>query len=835
MIELRYDGSICLSTGRSRKETHWKNRETTWAQFVNRVSETHRTAETLSEYMSSKKMRQDEIKDIGGYVGGYTSQGKRRNGSILNRQLVTLDLDHLTAEDDPWGAFTMLFDCAACMYTTHKHSALMPRIRMVLPLNREVTTDEYVAIARYVAGALNVNLFDDTTFEPARLMYWPSSSKDAEFLFNYQDGEWLDADEVLGHYRNWHDASEWPVSDRIEVSMHREMKKQEDPLEKRGVVGAFCRAYSIPEAIATFLSEEYEECDIDNRYTYLKGSTSAGLVVYDDKFAYSHHGTDPTSGQLCNAFDLVRVHKFALRDEDAKEGLPTNRLPSYLAMTDFASKDGTVRKQLAQERISEIHADFDYLLGDEEGLDDSKEQEPEDLSWTEKLDADRKGDFKPTIDNIKLILTYDQGLKDKFGYDDFERREVLLASLPWRKYTKQSKYIVDSDEMHLYHYIESRYGIYSQQKTQCAWDISIKAHRFNPLVDFLKSLTWDGEERLETLLINYLGCEDSAYVRAVTRKTLTAAVTRAFHPGVKFDYTLVLVGEQGLMKSTLVRKLGMDWYSDSFSTVLGKEAFEQIQGVWIMELGELAGLKKAEVNAIKHFMSKQDDRYRVAYGKRVECFPRQCIFVGTTNDYDFLQDPTGNRRFWPVDIGAAEDRDNWLDVFNDLTDYEISQIWAEAVSLYNAGEPLYLTRESEKLAREQQLSHTEEDERKGAIERFLNIPITSDWKEKDIYERRNYYAMAEEIADKGETERTRISVIEIWCECFGGRVEELQKWKAKEIKNLLSAIPNWKASKAPVKIANYGTQRVFYKTVPKGLEKHSSTTSEMALEFNEII
>src|SRR5204862_3790969 len=142
----------------------------------------------------------------------------------------------------------------------------------------------------------------------------------------------------------------WPVSQRHSEIIQRAAKKQGDPLEKPGVIGAWCRTYSIAEVIELYLSDVYEECAVPGRYTYKHGSTAAGLVLYDEKFAYSHHGTDPVSGKLCNAFDLVRVHKFGLKDEDARDGTPANRMPSYQEMLDFASKDRTVRRILVDEK-----------------------------------------------------------------------------------------------------------------------------------------------------------------------------------------------------------------------------------------------------------------------------------------------------------------------------------------------------------------------------------------------------------------------------------------------------------------------------------------------------
>jgi len=796
MKELKYNGSFDIATGRSRKETHWRNKEITWSAFLERVSVTHYTAETLPQYLSEKRGRQDEIKDVGGFVGGYVNNGRRKSENITHRQLITLDIDFAKVLAELWEDFLMLYNNAAAIYTTHKHSAESPRLRLILPLDRPVTTDEYIAIARRVAGDLGINYFDDTTYEPSRLMYWPSTSKDAEYVFLYQDGPWLSADSVLSGYKNWQDASEWPVSDRQGEVIQREIKKQGDPLEKGGVVGAFCREFSIHETIETFLHETYAPCDVEDRYTYVAGSTGAGLVVYDDKYTFSHHGTDPTSGKLCNAFDLVRLHMFGLQDEDAKENTASNRLPSFTAMVDFASKNGKVRKRLGVERMQELKDDFaeGYELEADENLD-----------WLEQMDTDKKGNYRNTIDNMLLVLENDSNLKDKMALNKFENREIFLSSPPWRSITSQTKYLTDTDDSSIRHYLEKYYNLTGNAKIWDAVKMVIEKKAFHPVKDYLKNLTWDEEKRIDTLLIDYMGAEDSDYTRAVIRKTLVAAVARVFNPGCKFDYVLVLIGKQGIGKSTLIKKLGMDWFSDSFSGVQGKEAFEQLQGVWMLEIAELAGIKKAELEAIKHFISKSSDSYRVAYGKRTENFPRQCVFIGTTNTKDFLSDHTGNRRFWPVDTYQNTPA---KDVFS-LDAYEIGQLWAEAVKLYKAGEKLYLSKEIEEQANAKQAEHRELDDRTGIIQKYLDTLLPADWSYMD-YQQRRSFLQGDELQSPGTVQRERVCIAEIWCELFGKLQSDMSRYNTRDLHNILRSLPDWEEPKKGThRFKNYGTQKYY--------------------------
>lgn len=815
MPEIIYDGEFDIAIGRSRKETNWKNKTWAWSTLVEKLKKTHYTAETHTEYMQAKKTRQDEIKDIGGFVGGYLQGGRRKSSNVLHRQLITLDIDF--SKDDFWFEVGCVYSNAAVMYSTHKHAADTPRLRLLMPLDRPVRPDEYEAIARRVAGNLDIEVFDPTTFQPERLMYWPSTSKDGTYLYEVQDGPFLCADDILASYHDWQDSSAWPVSERVDKVLRRDMVKQGDPLDKGGVIGAYCRTHTIHEVVEKHLADVYEACDVEDRYTYLQGSTAAGLITYDDKFAYSHHGSDPISGKLCNAFDLVRIHKFGLRDEDAREGTPSNKLPSYLAMVDYAVKDEDVRLLLTNERINEARGDFAEFLTtnedpakdplkveqDEDAADAADEEPVED--WKKKLEYDRLGNMYPTINNIVLILENDVAFKDNLAYDDFEKREIARRSLPWRKITYGKRFLTDSDDDNIEHYLESVYKI-AGTKLSKALSVIRERTKFHPICDYLDKLTWDGVHRVDTLFVDYMGAEDSDYTRAVTRKTLCAAVARVFNPGCKFDYMLTFVGPQGLGKSSLIGKLGKYWYSDSFTTVQGKEAFEQVQGVWILEIAELSALRNADVESIKHFISKREDRYRVAYGKRVENFPRQFVPFGSTNKLDFLKDKTGNRRFWPVKTGTPN-----KDVHTDLTAEEVNQIWAEAYELFMVGETLFLSKELETAAKLVQENHAEADERVGLIVQYLDTPLPLNWARMSIYDKRSFLA-GDDFDYEGEMlRRDRVCAAEVYCEVLGGLQKDMSSHNTRFIHDILRAVPGWIEYETRTVFKGYGNQKGYYR------------------------
>ena len=800
IIKIKHDGSITLAMGKSKKEIYWKNKNMLYSALVEKLSTTTRTPETYAEFKKMPKGERDRIKDVGGFVGGSLKNGRRKAENVANRTLLTLDLDYVNG--DIWSSIELLYDFACIMYSTHTHAPDNQRLRLVIPLSRPVLPDEYQAIARMVADDLGIDQFDDTTYEPSRLMYWPSTSSDGEYVFKVQDEPWLNPDDVLAKYTfGWQDVSYWPESSRARAKITSAIKKQEDPLEKKGVIGAFCRTYTISEAIAEFLSDVYIPGADDTRYTYAEGSTTGGVVVYEDKFTYSHHGTDPTSGILCNAFDLVRIHKFGHLDDEAKEDTPANRLPSFTRMSEFASSDGKVMQTLGKERMEKAQEDFDTVLPDEEISTD----------WLKELTYTEQGKLRSTISNFLLIIENEPLLKGKIAYNKFSNRAVVLGKLPWRSEENKSDWN-DTDDSGLREFIEKYYGISSTAKCADALALSFEKHSFHPVKDYLNNLLWDGVERIDKLFIDYLGAEDNSYVRTVTRKVIVAAVARVFVPGIKFDNMPVLSGTQGLGKSTIIKKLGREWYSDSLTTVSGKEAYEQLQGVWLLEMGEMMATKKADIEATKHFLSKTEDIYRVAYGRRTSRFPRQCVFIGTTNDREFLRDKTGNRRFWPIDVGVIPHNKS---VFKDLTEYEINQIWAEAVELFKGGEPLYLNKEEEKEAEKQQDSHSEESAKAGLIQEYLDRPITDNWYNLGIAEKRNYIHGGD-FGDmpEGTIRRDKTCVMEIWCELFNGDPKQLSPMLSREINDILKSLDGWIRCDNPLSFGKvYGKQRAYSRKI----------------------
>ena len=340
---------FAIACARSRKAKTWKNKKTTWPGLCERLKKTERTAETSEEYWAMGKDDRDAAKDKGGFVGGYLKGGRRRVADVEYRSLITHDVD--TPGPDFHDRFLREFRHAAVLYTTHSHMPDRPRYRVVIALEKDISPERYPAVSRYLAAEFGIDQYDPVSFVTNQLMHWPSTSKDGEYICDVIDGPFLDADAFLAEHPGWEDYSKLPMSVREQKLKSPAGKSQEDPLKKEGIVGAFCRTYSIRDVMEKFLSNVYAPCDVDDRYDYIPGEGSSGVVVYNNTFAYSHHATDPAGGKLSNAFDLVRWHRFG--DGDAKE--------SFIKMCAFAENDDRVKETLEKERLAEAQKDFERI------------------------------------------------------------------------------------------------------------------------------------------------------------------------------------------------------------------------------------------------------------------------------------------------------------------------------------------------------------------------------------------------------------------------------------------------------------------------------------------
>jgi putative DNA primase/helicase len=783
---LTFNKQINIATANTREAAKWANKTITIEDFVVKLATTVRTHETIDEYMAMPKSEQDAIKDVGGFVAGTLKGGRRDKESVANRSAMTLDADF--ADKHFLEAVSReLGDYNYSIYSTHKHSESRPRYRLVVVTDRPMLADEYQASMRKLAAMIGIDCFDDTTYDVNRLMYWPSSSSDAPFYFKHNDKDFISVDALLGSYgSDWRDASLWPVSSRESRDLTKRLKKLGDPREKKNLVGAVCRVYDIHRAIKEELSDVYRR-EKNDRYTFLEGSSTNGLVVYDDVHAYSNHDTDPAGKQTCNAFDLIRIHKFGHLDDDAKFGTPVSKLPSYSAMREWATESKEIRGELVALKINDddVTDDFDEIETDE--------AQPVEQNWQASLQIAENGTIKPTFLNATIILKNDEKINAIPMFNKFSNRvEIGRSGKLW-------------DAPHSYKvrkHIGRKYDVdFPESKIEQAIEDRAQDNAFHPVQEYLESIEWDGKPRLSGLFIDYFKCDDNAYTREAAKCCLVAAVNRVFEPGFKFDSVPVIGGAQGIGKSTFIETLARrEWYGE-LTSFDPKIAVEETQGRLIVEINEMGATNRHDLEIQKAFISSRSTTVRLAYARHPAEYHRQFILMGTTNQTEYLKDSTGNRRWWPIEskLPYGESID-----FGKL-ESEVDQIWAEAYMLYMIeDETTLLSKEAQEISNTAQEEKRESDTWQGVIEAWLEKPAKSGRYEGDSdYD--NLDANGDEIRD-------RVCCIELWEDCLSMKGRELRRMDSNRITAIMNNLESWEKAKSTMQFGSrFGKQKGWFK------------------------
>ncbi|WP_368488137.1 VapE domain-containing protein [Clostridium sp. BJN0013] len=778
---------LAIAYGNNRQAKKWVNKTTSFDELKERLKVTIRTTESAEEYAKFSKAQKDNAKDHGGFVAGALKGGRRKIDTVEIRSMVALDGDRIDK------TFLENYETStpytSVLYTTHSSTDANPRVRLIFPLTRDVTPEEFVAVSRYLAQMLGIDYFDECSYQPNQLMYWPSTPSNGSFVYKEVDKNWLNPDEILNAHPEWTDPTRLPTSSRESKANTVANQKVQDPLEKDGIVGLFNRVYfPISKAIEAFLSDVYEPTENENRYHLIESSSIAGVEIKEDgKFVYSHHAKDPAYLKLCNAFDIVRIHKFG--DDDDKK--------SFRDMCEYAMQVDEVKVLAANERLALAEVDFSA-----DGYD-----------WKTRLKYQPKTSLlENSVYNLNLILNNDPDFAS-FAHNELANRIQVTGPLPWER-PEGNKFWRDADTAQLKSIIDIRYLPFSSRNHDVAFTKIADDRRFHPIRDYLDSLpAWDGTKRVEDVFIKYLKADDTEYIRTVTRKTFAAAVARIYVPGIKFDCVPVLDGDQGIGKSTIVKDLvTADYYSETLSLtdMDDKSGAEKLQGFWVVEIGELAGMRKADIEKVKAFLSTSDDKYRPSYGKVVESHPRQCIVIATVNgERGYLRDITGNRRFWIIKVHQKKQKKTWS-----FTEEYRQQFWAEAKEIWKCGEKLYLEGDILEEAEKAQKGAMETDERVGMVEEYLNTPLPADWDDMDLFARRNYLNGSEFGGTQhiGTIARTSVSNAEIWCECLNHSLSDLKTTDSYQIAALMAQVSGWERTTNIKRLPIYGRQRLYQKT-----------------------
>lgn len=734
-------------------------------------------------------------KECGNYLLGTLQGGRRTKNSIVSRSGVQLDADRATEET--WDAVAGL-GVLGLVHTTYSSAPDGLRLRVILPLDREVSPDEYMHIVAVLMDRLGKDAFDPGSLQAERYMFKPSVAPQHRDWYRYEvlDGPPLSADAWLADFTD--DLSTAPAP--------RPSKNKRNPLEIEGTVGAFNRAYSIAEAIEKF-DIPYEPAG-PGRYHLVGARAGAGIHEVTPDLVYSHHAGDPAYGQTLSAFDLVRVHLYGILDEDVPADTPVNRLPSTLAALERMSSDEGVVREIVGGDFSEL--DMPDPLSDDDDTDDSGGQntDPEASPaaakprawWLDLVRNTRSGEVKDVVGNWDLISTNDPVFKSLY-WDDLDLSVKTNRDLPWRTLDRGAEFTA-TDRAALSLHVERSYGI---RPPRMLLDdlVMVTAQRrpHHPVREYLESLEWDGVERLEECLPGVVPTE---YTRLVARKCLTAAVARVFEPGIKWDFSLIIYGTEGLGKTFWIDKMSRGWTAP-LGDIRSKDTLLAMQRSWIVTSDEGFSMKKSDADSLKEFLTRTHDVFRMPYEREVLSHPRQCVIWGTTNDPTFLRRQEGNRRYLII---HSENRVG----FSQLTDDYVDQVWAEAVHLYRSGEELFLDEVGSAIAAQAREAYIEEDTLTGIIQDFLEQPIPDNWDDMSP-EERIVYRM--ESADAGSISPVGTHLIQqtcstqIWVECLRRPIGERRRPDLLDIATSLRNLPGWRPVPGRTRVPNYGPQQVF--------------------------
>lgn len=402
---------------------------------------------------------------------------------------------------------------------------------------------------------------------------------------------------------------------------------------------------------------------------------------------------------------------------------------------------------------------------------------------------------KQLVHNFEIVMDKDSRFAGKIRLNEFAQQPYLYGSVPWEN-ENNCRAWSSHDDSALFSLIQADYGLKSRQDFADALKNVSMRNKFHPVRELLDSLTWDGKEHIRSLLPEYLGAEDSDYTYQVMRLWMLGAVSRVYKPGSKFDYTIILQGSQGIGKSTFLKLMALDdsWFNDSLDSLDSDKAVQSLTGSWIIELAELKSLARTAggVESVKRFLTATQDKYRIPYERRADTFYRQCVFAGTTNKDDFLQDETGNRRFLIIHTGVTKP---FKSLFTPEAMDDIKQAWAEAVHIWKNEDPqLILPEACIQQAKELQEANMADDGKRGIILDYLEG-------------------------------KTQVCAREIWFEALEESISP-KSYQTSEINSIIAKVPGWQRMKTPRKFPKYGSQRGFQKMLLQTEPEKTTNSSD---------
>lgn len=760
-----------VTTAPKRDSRHWTSNQITWAEVKEWLQAPANTKACGNYVLGRFKKTTVHHPAPQGQPSLPCTNLHRTKTAIELRGALTLDVDHPQME---FMANVEQLECAYILHTTYSSTDDEPRYRLIVPLSRTVTPDEYHVAAASVMQQVGTESFDPGSVQPERYMFLPSERRKGGLWYKVQEGPLADVEKLLEEFQE----------DLSSVALPKPHKNKRDPFAIEGTIGAFNRAYDDFAALIKEYDLPYEEAGT-GRWHLVGAAAAAGMGEVAPGLVFSHHANDPAYGVTCSAFDLVRLHMFGILDERAKPGTPVNKLPSNAAMLEVATMDVNVLKELVGD-------DFNTEM------DDTADSITQD-DWRLGLRRNsRTGEPTDEIKNWDLIAGNDPVFQHLF-FNELSLAIETEADLPWRKLQPGREAFSAGDRSSLALYIERNYS-FRPARSYLDDVVNDKAlhRRVNPVKDYLEALRWDGTSRIETCLP---GVTPTAFTRMAIRKSLVAAVARMYEPGVKWDHMLVLFGAEGLGKSRWIELMAKG-HSVNLGRIQDKDTLIAMQRAWIMTADEGHSLRKADFDAQKEFLTRTADVFRMPYDREVQVHKRHMVIWGTTNDEVFLRRQEGNRRF--LIVKCTESVDEAI-----LAESYIDQVWAEAVTLYKKGEQLWLTDHEGEMAAEEREAFTEEDALTGIIQEYVDTLVPDDWEDMAPMDRQMWLQTRDGLTAKGTQPINEICSIQVFVEALGRRLGDQKRVDLLEISKAIGQLPGWVSVPGRHRLAGYGPQLVF--------------------------
>ena len=839
------------------KITTFKNRFETQGTLLEKTIEeiytgfkykVKRTKEKYNEYVNADKSTKLSLKDVGGYVGGETEGNRRTNNVRIKRQLLTLDIDTKLPNIFPYLERNVPYYCI--VHSTHSHSPDENRFRLIFPLSREVDEDEYQALGRRIAYSIEnakhetiQGLFDETTFQANRLMFFPSAPVDGEYICEMlnldmasEEQKIIDVDKVLDSYLDKNDIYEWfKPEKKDDAQIGKSALEGKNPLRAKGMVGAFNRTYTISQAIDKFLPHVYRK-ERNGRYTFIGGQSYGGAMsLQNDTIFYSHHGTDPANLYYRSAFDLVRIHKFGTYDtgftpEKEIEKDIVEKSDSFLKMVEFCRSIPEVVEHSEQnisltQRLEqqENYVNEHWLDNTETPKEETEETETKSKSWLVQLDG-----LKSNAGKLDVIFSNDEQVGNLFYFDTF-RANICFQRKPfWHRDFVDGQALQDKDMAHIRVHLDKVYNIKGEKAIDDAVVVEADKIQKNKVLDFFEGLTWDGTPRLDTFFEEFFQVASNPFTKVAFKHWLVGAVSRIYRAGSPMDMLLIIKGKQGIGKSLFFKKLAtLDFskpadhlYSDTkIDFDKAKDSYEQLEGIWIYEWKELAGMNMSEQESIKAFVDKTEDKFRRSYGRRNVEIKRRVAFGGSTNESTPLRDRTGNRRFLVLE---AQNKQNecYIKDPNRFTQAYRDQLIAEAITLYKNGFDIFQWSDEElEWWEKSNESNLAENDLLGSISSFLGMKRPKHWysmsREEmisymDSYDFENNKSTSAVWGDSFLVEPDKTCFVEIYQVALRQREITVNRFHRELIVAAVEKL-GWKVDKRQLRFGAFGTQTAILK------------------------